>query len=561
MDKELQNTTRSLTSRAKVLRRTAGPIAALAACALLLVLLNGLSRGLDYHGVTQALRATPHRLVWISILLTAVSYLALVARDLCALSYVGVQVSTPALLLASFCGSALGNAISFKALTADAVRDRVYGAVGVRPEQTARVMLFINVAFGIGLAAFAALSLMLAGNAIAHLLPVSITSIRCAGAAALLAILLALLLRSWRRQPVTIGRLSIEMPSLTITLLQLVASAIDLGGGGCGILVPAAARTDRLLQFRGSVFGGNRAGSDQPGSRRPRSFRRRHLPRAETLCPSQRRGRCVADLSRRVLRAAATACRSLIGGVGTEERAGPFWLESRGTCFAGSRTARADFSKRRSPSRWASILVVSGATPALDWRLAALQGVLPLWAVEISHLLATLAGVLSAVRRARLISSARRRMVAGADRRAGQRRVQSGQGTRIRRDRGNRFPGMSSARDAPPVHSTCRVHASAVQAGLVHRDCRRHRVRDRNPAVRLSRRRLSARNLVAVRVRRAGVQVAASDSRRRRFWRSAFRSGSCCGRRPAVSNHLRSETCRARRLSFAARSAVPRRWR
>ena len=39
------------------------------------------------------------------------------------------------------------------------------------------------------------------------------------------------------------------------------------------------------------------------------------------------------------------------------------------------------------------MLILSGATPAVDWRLAALQGVLPLWAVEISHLLATLAGV------------------------------------------------------------------------------------------------------------------------------------------------------------------------
>src|ERR1700758_998420 len=152
MNKELQNTTRSLTGRAKVLRRIAEPIVALAACTLLLLFLNGLSRGLDYRGVMQALRATPHRLIWISILLTGLSYLALVGRDLCALSYVGVQVSTPALLLASFCGSALGNAISFKALTADAVRDRVYGVIGVRPEQTARVMLFINVAFGIGLA-------------------------------------------------------------------------------------------------------------------------------------------------------------------------------------------------------------------------------------------------------------------------------------------------------------------------------------------------------------------------------------------------------------------------
>ena len=59
------------------------------------------------------------------------------------------------------------------------------------------------------------------------------------------------------------------------------------GGGGCGILVPAAARTDRLLQFCGCLFGGDRARSDQPGSRRLWSFRRRHLPRAETLRRSQ----------------------------------------------------------------------------------------------------------------------------------------------------------------------------------------------------------------------------------------------------------------------------------
>ena len=192
--------------------------------------------------MAQALRATPRRLIWISILLTALSYLALVARDICALSYVGVKVSTPALLLASFCGSALGNAVGFKALTADAVRDRVYNMVGVRPEQTARVTLFVNVAFGVGLASFTALSLILAGNAMGRLLPVSIASIRCAGAAVLLAILLALLLRSWRRQPVAVGRLSIAMPTLTVTLLQLAAGAIDLAAaaGAFWCLLPRA---------------------------------------------------------------------------------------------------------------------------------------------------------------------------------------------------------------------------------------------------------------------------------------------------------------------------------
>jgi phosphatidylglycerol lysyltransferase len=40
-----------------------------------------------------------------------------------------------------------------------------------------------------------------------------------------------------------------------------------------------------------------------------------------------------------------------------------------------------------------TMLIISGAAPALDWRITALQKVLPLWAVEISHLLATLAAV------------------------------------------------------------------------------------------------------------------------------------------------------------------------
>ena len=394
MDKELQHTNRSVTSRTKVLRRIAGPIAALAACALLLVLLNGLSRGLDYHGVTQALRATPHRLVWISILLTAVSYLALVARDLCALSYVGVQVSTPALLLASFCGSALGNAISFKALTADAVRDRVYGAVGVRPEQTARVMLFINVAFGIGLAAFAALSLMLAGNAIAHLLPVSITSIRCAGAA----------------------------------VCARYSSSRCCSGHGGGNLWQSGGFRSRCLRLRSRSFSSWQARSIWPRRAAALWFL---LPRAQ-----------IDFFSFAAVFSAATAVGVISrvpGGLGVFDvvvflalrRFVPSndlvaaLLIYRGVYFVLplllAAASLAGLELRSVPGRFGSkagervslgaellapiflsavtfamgiVLVVSGATPALDWRLAALQGVLPLWAVEISHLLATLAGVL-----------------------------------------------------------------------------------------------------------------------------------------------------------------------
>src|SRR5579863_10146616 len=94
-----------------VLRRVAAPATAILGCGLMLFLLSDLSRGIDYHLMIHAVRAMPHQLVWLAILFTALSYLALIARDETAMAYLGAEVAIGPLLLASFCGSALGNAI------------------------------------------------------------------------------------------------------------------------------------------------------------------------------------------------------------------------------------------------------------------------------------------------------------------------------------------------------------------------------------------------------------------------------------------------------------------
>jgi hypothetical protein len=67
MDKKLLHTNRSLTSSREDFEAYRGSYRSARCMHLLPVLLNGLSRGLDYRGVTQALRATPHRVIWISI--------------------------------------------------------------------------------------------------------------------------------------------------------------------------------------------------------------------------------------------------------------------------------------------------------------------------------------------------------------------------------------------------------------------------------------------------------------------------------------------------------------
>jgi phosphatidylglycerol lysyltransferase len=392
MDKELQKTTRSLTGRANFLRRIEGPIAALAACSMLLVLMNGLSRGLDYRGVMLALRETPHALIFISILLTALSYDALVARDLSALSYIGVKVSTSALLLASFCGYALGNAVGMRTLTADAVRDRVYGAVGVRPEQTARVTLFSNVAFGIGLAAFTAGCLMLAGSAMGRIVPIPVVLRRGAGATVLIAIVAVLLLHAWRQQPVTLGRISFAMPSFERTLIHFVASTVDLAAAAAAfwILIPLGGVDFFTFAAIFSMATALGVVSRVPGG----------VGVFEVVMLLALRG--IVALNQ--IAAALLIYRGVYFVLPLLMAASvlaAFELKSASGRFASKAAQRLAIGAGLLAPIFLSvvtfavgtILVVSGATPAMDWRLAALQAVLPLWAVEVSHLLATLAGV------------------------------------------------------------------------------------------------------------------------------------------------------------------------
>ena len=167
-------------------QRVIGPAITIVTCVALVLLFRGLSRGIDYHAVIYAVRGTPRRLIWLSILFTALSYLALIARDDCALVYIGARVAAGPLLLALTCASALGNAIGFGALTAESVRERVYGAAGLRPGQIDRVMLFIEVGFGLGLVTVMAASALLAGPALAKLLSLSTAELKVSAAMLLL---------------------------------------------------------------------------------------------------------------------------------------------------------------------------------------------------------------------------------------------------------------------------------------------------------------------------------------------------------------------------------------
>ncbi len=379
-------------NQTRFLRHIVGPAAAILACGLMVVLLHGLSRGIDYHAMIHAVRETPHKLIWLSISFTALSYLALIARDESALIYIGAKVAVAPLLLASFCGSALGNAIGFGALTGKAVRDRVYGAVGLRSEQIDRVMLFNDVGFGLGLVVFAAASAMLAGPALAELLSLSTVSLHLAAAVLLLALVGLMVSGVRRRSPFVVAGLSIRMPSPSITLFQLLLTAFDLFGAAAALWVLVPAASIDFFSFAAIFSAAIALGviSRMPGG----------LGVFETVA--------FIALARYVPRNELAAALVIYRGVYfvlplmlAAASLATFELRSEAVIRASIARERVLLGADLLAPTFLSVitfavgvmLILSGATPAVDWRLAALQGVLPLWAVEISHLLATLAGV------------------------------------------------------------------------------------------------------------------------------------------------------------------------
>ncbi len=375
-----------------MLRRMITPLVALAVCGLVLAMMHSASRSIDYHLMVRAMRHMHASVVWASIAATAVSFLALVGRDVGALRYAGADIPRTTLFLGSFCGSALGNAVGFGALSGGAVRYRIYGAAGVVPEQVALIMLFITVGFGVGLVAVAAGSALLAGDAIGRLFHFSPLAVRVGGFAVLAMVAGLLGVCARRPAPVTLGRLRLNIPDGRLALSQVALTAVDViaAGAALWILLPGA-RVD-FATFSAVFAAATALGviSHVPGG----------LGVFEAVV--------VFALGRHIsptqTAAALLTYRAIYFGLplllaAMLLAASEMWRIAEKTVPGGSRKVLQE-AGQLAPTFLSAVtfaigamLVVSGATPAFGSRLALLHTALPLWTIEFSDFLASLTGV------------------------------------------------------------------------------------------------------------------------------------------------------------------------
>lgn len=239
-----------------LLRRLA-PALALAALAGIAALLSRLLSGLDLSAVSAGALATPPALLGLSLLLSGLSYGALVGYDAVAWRAATDKPMRPATIaLGSFTSYAIGHTLGFPLVTAGAVRWRVYGAAGLTLAEVARLTAVAAVTLWTGMAAVLGLTASLQPGALAALdrLPAVLNQIL--GAALLIGLAAYL---AWSRngdRQIGRGAMRIRLPGGGANLAQVGLGLADVSAAAAALWVLLPPSLDVGFPAFAAVFAG-----------------------------------------------------------------------------------------------------------------------------------------------------------------------------------------------------------------------------------------------------------------------------------------------------------------
>ncbi|WP_211441475.1 bifunctional lysylphosphatidylglycerol flippase/synthetase MprF [Collimonas humicola] len=196
--------------------------------ALVFKSLHALLADVHYRSIVHAVRHTPVSNLLLAVLATAVSYLSLAGYDVSSLRYVGAKVKGSTIGLTSFIAYALGNTVGLGVLTGGTVRMRLYTASGVEASQVAQAVAFNASAFGLGMSTFGALGLLWGAPQIEALAHIPSWLLRALASLLLLGVAGFMVLCKVRREVMLFGRWNLRLPEVGLALRQLLISAVDL---------------------------------------------------------------------------------------------------------------------------------------------------------------------------------------------------------------------------------------------------------------------------------------------------------------------------------------------
>ncbi|TRO13572.1 bifunctional lysylphosphatidylglycerol flippase/synthetase MprF [Ectopseudomonas mendocina] len=196
-----------------------------------------LVREINPDQVCESLAAVSPQALLGALLATVLGFLVMLAYEWSASRYADVDLPPPTLALGGFCAFAIGNAVGLSALSGGSVRYRLYGHNGLGAGDVARMSLFASLSLGVSLPILAALAALFdledASAALRLSEPVlAVLAIAVLATALTVALLVSRKRLAERPAPgcwqVDLGRFSLRLPGLRMSLTQLLISSLDV---------------------------------------------------------------------------------------------------------------------------------------------------------------------------------------------------------------------------------------------------------------------------------------------------------------------------------------------
>ena len=373
------------------LRRWLGPLAALLVFAGAVLLLHRQLSKLHIRSILEHLHGIPRRQVLAALAFTALSYWLLSTYEVLALRYLRRHVRYTRIVFTSFIAYSFAHTLGFAAFTGAAIRFRLYATAGLGAVDVATVTGFCSLSFGIGLATVSGLSLLLAPSNAAAMLRLHHSWSMLLGAALLGAVSAYALWACLARGKLEIRGWALRAPGLAIGLPQIALGVMDLSLSSAVLwsLLPADTHIS-FVAFIGVYAAAVIAGiaSHVPGG--VGVFEAVMLLALPGIAPDALLGSLLA------YRGVYYLVPLLFGTLlfGAKELAGQRPVLARAHELASLYVAPVVPQVAGALTFLAgALLLFSGATPAVDERLAFLDRFLPLAVLEISHLAGSLVGL------------------------------------------------------------------------------------------------------------------------------------------------------------------------
>ncbi|MDE3072440.1 MAG: bifunctional lysylphosphatidylglycerol flippase/synthetase MprF [Pseudomonadota bacterium] len=370
-----------------VVRRLAGPLLSLGMLCLALWALHLLAREVDYHQVRRYVQSLSHGRLLLAALFTALGYVVMTLYDRFALVSIGRKLSWRRVGMISFISYAFSNAVGMSLLVSGSIRYRFYIQNGLSTGEVARVVLFCTTSFWLGLLALTGVTLLwvpLPAN-----LPLAAFGLP-------LGVLLTLIPLAWLaggqiRRPVRIWRWCVTMPSTRTGLQQILLGVLDWGLAAAVLYVLMPDKLNHgfghflaifvIAQIIGLI-------SHVPGG--VGVFEAVMLASFGATGNQALTAPILGALAAfRVIYYLLPLCTATVLVLQREARGlrrksllAPWFTGLLPSFFAGLTMVSG------------AVLLFSGATRALPDRMAILRDVLPLSVLEVSHLLASVIGML-----------------------------------------------------------------------------------------------------------------------------------------------------------------------